>query len=162
MDKVSLVAPLRQAKAEKDKRAGKAGKVAPVNVVADVLENVRVSLDPGLTKAGLDVAKEALGKDDTEKAEQSLTAVMVSLSYSLIEVELPLDRARENLMLANAAIEDNDTAEAKAVLAEVGRELDAYSKGAGEADRESIAALRKEMNELCALGGRCGQPRRRL
>lgn len=131
-------------------QAEETGKAAPVEVVDDVLENIRISLDLGLAKAGLDLAKEALDKGDTEKAEKALTAVMASLNYSLIELELPLERARENLMLAKTAIEDNDTTEAKAVLAEVGRELDAYSKGAGEADRAAISALRKEMDELSA------------
>ena len=148
LDKVSLIAPLRQAKAEKDKQTGETGKPAPVEVTCDVVENVRVSLDLGVAKAGLSVAKEKLAKDDTDSAERALAMVMASLSYSLIEAELPLDRARENLMLAKAAIEDKDTAEAKAVLAEVGRELDAYAKGANEADRAAIATLRKEMSEL--------------
>lgn len=148
LDKVSLIAPLRQAKAEKDKQTGETGKPAPVEVAGDVVENVRVSLDLGVAKAGLSVAKEKLAKDDTDSAERALAMVMASLSYSLIEAELPLDRARENLMLAKAAIEDKDTAEAKAVLAEVGRELDAYAKGANEADRAAIATLRKEMSEL--------------
>ena len=57
-------------------------------------------------------------------------------------------RARENLMLAKAAIEAGDKIEARAVLAEAGRELDVYAKGAGETDNKEISQLREEMKAL--------------
>ena len=140
LDKVSLVAPLRQAKAE--------GKTPAEAVVADELREVRVSLDLGVAKGGLDLAGIKLENDDIEGAEQALAAVMGSLHFSLLEVDLPLDRARENLMLAKAAIEEGDKIEARAVLAEAGRELNAYAKGTGETDNKEISQLREEMKAL--------------
>ncbi len=89
-----------------------------------------------------------LEKDDIEGAEQALAAVMGSLHFTLLEVDLPLDRARENLMLSKAAIEVGDKTEAKAALAEAGRELDAYAKDAGEADKKEISLLREEMQAV--------------
>ena len=140
LDKVSLVAPLRQAKAE--------GKTPAEAVVADELREMRVSLDLGMAKGGLDLAGIKLENDDIEGAEQALAAVMGSLHFSLLEVDLPLDRARENLMLAKAAIEEGDKIEARAVLAEAGRELNAYAKGTGETDNKEISQLREEMKAL--------------
>jgi len=145
LDKVSLVAPLRQAKAEQDKaKGGRAGEV----VAADALHEVRVTLDLGLAKGGLDLAGALLDKDDIEGSEKALAAVMDSLHFTLLSIDLPLDRARENLMLAKFAIEAGDTTEAKAALAEVRRELDVFAEGAGDADKKEVASLRDEMHAL--------------
>ena len=93
--------------------------------------------------------KEKLAKDNTESAASALAMVMAGLhSNSLIEIDLPLDRARENLILSKATIEDKDAVKAKSVLAEVEQELDADANAAGETDRKAMAALRAEMSEL--------------
>lgn len=148
LDKVSLMAPLRQAKAEQDKVTKAEGKTPSEAVAVDELREVRVTLDLGLAKSGLDQAGIKLEADDTEGAEQALAAVMDGLHFTLLDVDLPLDQARENLMLAKAAIEDGDTTEAKAALTEAGRELDTYAKGAGETDKKEISALQEEMRTL--------------
>lgn len=149
LDKVSLVAPLRQAKLEKDKAAKAGGKTTPADAVTeDELREVRASLDLGLAKDGLDLAGTRLEKGDLEGAEQALAAVMDSLHFTLLAVDLPLDQARENLMLAKAAIERDDTAEAKTALAIAGRELDVYAKDANKADKKAISKLRDEMKPL--------------
>lgn len=150
LDKVSLMAPLRQAKAEQDKAAKVAGELPAEAVAADELREVRVTLDLGLTTGGLELARARLDKDDLGGAEAALKAVMGSLDFRLLEVDLPLDRARENLMLAKTDIEAGDTAGAEVVLAEAGRQLEGYAEGASEADKAEIKGLRKEMKDLTA------------
>lgn len=146
LDKVSLMAPLRQAKA--DKAAKTEGKTPTEAVEGDALREMRVTLDLGLAKGGLELASANLDKDDIEGAEQALATVMDSLNFTLVEVDLPLDQARENLMLAKAAIEDGDTLEARAALTEASQLLDQFNDDANEADKAEIKSLQKEMKAL--------------
>jgi hypothetical protein len=139
-DKVSLVAPLRQAKAE--------GKAPAEVVAADELREVRVSLDLGLAKAGVDMAKTKLEKRRSRGRGAGPGGGHGQPAFHPDGGRSTQNQVRENLMLAEVAIEAGDTADAKAALAEAGRELDAYAKDTGEADKKAIARLRDEMKAL--------------
>lgn len=150
LDKVTLVAPLHHAKAEKSKERGEESDAIHMGVVDDELRNTRVTLDLRLAKAGLQVARENLDKGDIEAAGQGLAVVLDSVQFAVITVDVPLHRAQKNLMMAKAALEYGDKNTAQALLAEVDEDLDVYAKGVSKTRKKAINELRNEIKALSA------------
>ncbi len=148
LDEVSLLTPLHRAMAAR-RRAGRATGAPGAEIVAnDELRDVQILFDVGLASDALDLAATRLAKNDTKGADQALASVSQGLYFVELDVTLPLERARDNLMLAKAAIDKGDNEEARAALAAAKRELDAYARKAGEDEKKAIAQLQKEMRTL--------------
>ncbi len=150
LDKVTLVAPLHYARAEKSKQRGEENGAPAAGVADDELRDTRVTLDLERARAGLQLAREKLDKGDAEAAGHGLEVVLDSVQFAVVTVDVPLHRAQENLMLAKAALERGDKREARALLAEVDEDLEAYAKDASKTREKAIDELRKEMKALSA------------
>lgn len=147
LDKVSLMAPLRQARSEKTQPNKDSGTEV---IAADDLDAVEASLDLGLATDALALADEKLSSGDLVATDQALAAVLGSLVFSAVEVDLPLENARDNLMLAKSAIQADNREEAKAALAQTENELDRYAGEATKSEKKDIARLRTEVDALYA------------
>lgn len=102
-------------------------KSAPVTVDQAGEQYTFVGLDLGKVRARLDAAKSALSENNPTAAAGSLDRIGRELVVMTVKKEYPLLAARENLGLAELAIQNGRYTEAAAALKEAGTTLDQYA-----------------------------------
>jgi YfdX protein len=90
-----------------------------------------VGLDVQQAKEHLTAAKQAIERNEFDKADQALAAVQTGVVVSSVASDLPLVQARDNMTLARSAANRGDYKEAQAALTSASRALDNYSNGNG-------------------------------
>ena len=98
---------------------------AVVHQVAGDYTDVAVSTK--VAQVNLEAAKHALEDGNLKRADLALADVQDGVSIQEIEANMPLARARENLILARSAAEKGNYSEAHAALASASRALVNYS-----------------------------------
>jgi len=145
LDKVSLLAPLQHARSE----AARKNKVVGEPVVADVsLHDTQVSLDTALAMAGLKAAKKKLEEGKLLEADLALGEVQESVFVSTVTDELPLDRAREDLLLARKNVDQGHLKKARADLDSAMASLKKFEATAAKVLADNSEALRDEIGDL--------------
>jgi hypothetical protein len=145
LQKVAVMAPIEAAKKAAQKDAAAAG----VPVAVDVqLVHTRTDLNVALAEAGLRAAKDALQKEDGKTADSALAAIQTGVIFGYTKVDLPLEKVRENLMLAKALVDAGKAKEARAALEVTGDALEEYEKSAGQNRAKDAKGLRAEVEKL--------------
>lgn len=132
---ISILDPVR---AEHQARNQTANQGATVHQVAGDYTDVTVSTAVAATN--LEAAKTALENNNLKRADQALADVQEGVSIEEVEANMPLSRARENLILARSALENKNYTEASADLALASHALANYatSNGSHAAQAKSI------------------------
>ncbi|HSF08057.1 MAG TPA: YfdX family protein [Nitrospirales bacterium] len=144
LDEISSLGPVIAAKNEQAKQDKSA-----IPVVEDVrIRYTRAELNVALAKVGLEQAKKALKSENTEKADDALAAIQTGVTLNYAEIDLPLEEARKNLLLAQGMIEHNQAKEARAALEEASEDLKQYEKSIGELRGEKVKHLRQEIRDV--------------
>jgi len=102
-----------------------------------------IALDTNAAKTDLQAAKDDLAKNDAGAADLKLAAVQQSVALASSEENRPLVKARENLGLAESAMMNNNSREAKATLTAAANALDSYAQNNSakhSADAKSLSA----------------------
>lgn len=146
LDRVSLSAPLQAASDAKRDEAGDADE--PESVKDEKLDFVSMSLEMNTAKSRLAEADAALREGKSGVAKAALLDVLGSVRFSLVTVDLPLERAQDNLMLAKAELESGNKAAARKLLAEAADAIDAY---AGNKGQSAVAARNELRDEIKAM-----------
>ena len=108
--------------------------------VQDVVGNfTSVDLDIRLAQDHLTAAKQALEKGDFGGADAALKAVQDGVDVASVSVDLPLARARENLILARESAMSGDQRETKVALRDAARSLREYARFGGSHSSQASA-----------------------
>lgn len=134
---ISILGPVR---AEQNARNRKSAHGAVVHEVAG--DYTRVSVSTTVAKNGLDAAKAALQKREWKRADGALADVQDGVQMESIESDMPLSRARENLILARLAVRQDHYSEATAALQSAAKALSQY-----EAEGGSHVSEAKQMQQ---------------
>jgi YfdX protein len=166
LEKVTLMAPLMAAKQEAAQNGGAAhgsmagkqsqqpsteqssqpSRAAMTPVVAGVeLHHTHIMFDVSAAKEHLQAAKQALNNDKYKAADGALAAVQRGVNFAHVEVDLPLLRARENLMLAKAHVQAGQVQDARMTLEAVTQALQQYEQRADKARASQVQSLQKEI-----------------
>ncbi len=146
LDEVSALGAVLVAKREQAKKVE-----STVPVIQDVrLRYTRAELNIALAKLGLEHAKKALNADQVEKANEVLAAIQTGVVLNYAEIDLPLEEARRNLLLAQGMAAHNELKEARAALEEASEALEEYEKNVGESRGEKVKVVRGEIQELAS------------
>jgi hypothetical protein len=141
LQRVAIMAPVEAAK--------KAAADPGVPVAVDVgLVHTRTDLNVALAEAGLRAAKDALQKEDAKAADSALTTIQTGVIFGYTKVDLPLEKVRENLMLAKTLVDSGKAKEARAALEVAGDALAEYEKGAGQNRAKEAKDLQAEIEKL--------------
>jgi hypothetical protein len=166
LEKVTLMAPLMAAKqeaAKNDRAAHKSmsgqqsqqssseqpsqpSRSAMTPVVAGVeMRHTHIMLDVSAAKEHLQAAKHALSNDKYEAADGALAAVQRGVGFAYVEVDLPLLRARENLMLAKAQVQAGQVQDARMPIESAAQALERYAPRADKPRAAQVQSLQKEI-----------------
>jgi hypothetical protein len=172
LEKVTLMAPLMAAKQEAAKNGGGAhndmsgqssqqsasgqpsqtslaahpSQSAMTPVVAGVeMHHTHIMLDVSAAQEHLQAAKQALNNDKYEAADGALAAVQHGVSFAYVEVDLPLLRARENLMLAKSQVKAGQVQDARTTLETAAQALQQYGQRADQSRASQVKSLQKEI-----------------
>ena len=169
LEKVTLMGPLMAAKQEAGKNGGGGHKSMPgqpsqsgqpsrpssveqpsqsamTPVVAGVeLHHTHIMLDVSAAKEHLQAAKQALNNNKYEAADGALAAVQRGVNFAYVEVDLPLLRARENLMLAKAQVQAGQVQDARMLLEAAAQALETYAQHADKSRASQVQSLQKEI-----------------
>jgi len=141
LQRVSVMAPVEAAK----KEASKSG--VPVAVDVELI-HTRADLNVDLAREGLQAAKDSIQKDDSRTADNALASIQTGVIFNYAKMDLPLEKIRENLLLAKNLVDVGKNKEAKAALDVAGDALMDYEKGAGVSRASESKALREEIQKL--------------
>lgn len=140
---ISFLTPIR---AEQNARTAAAAshehpsttKPAAVHQVAGSYTNVAVNTT--VAKNNLAAAQAALAKGELVTADAALADVQEGVKIEATESNMPLARARENLILARSAVRHNNYTEAKVSLEAASQALATYERngGAHAADAKTL------------------------
>ncbi len=111
-----------------EKKSRKAGATA-VNEVAG--EYSQVTVNTTVAENALAAAAFALKKGDWKTADAGLSDVQDGVQIESVKADLPLARARENLVLARQAARDGHYSEARATLESTSKALSTYAAEGG-------------------------------
>lgn len=129
---VSILNPVR---AEQAARHSNLKSVATVHQVAGDYTDVAVNTT--VAEKNLAAARTALNEGKLKLADQALADVQEGVSIEEVEANMPLARARENLILARAAAEKDNYSEVHAALASSSKALSNYSEAGGQHANEA-------------------------
>lgn len=144
LERAALLAPVKAARIEAREAAGE----APTAVVDVGLVHTRAELDVDAARVRLEAALSALKDREHEAADDLLAAVQTSVRLTRVEIDLPLERARTNLMLARDRLDEGRLEDARLALRVAIDALADYEAAAQASRAEEAAALRGEMAEL--------------
>jgi hypothetical protein len=105
-----------------------------------------ISVDMAGAKAHLAAAKAALQKDNFQQADSALAAVQNGVMLTSIESDLPLVRARQNLVLAKTMAQQGRAADAAPSLKAAADALQEYENTPGVQHASEAEQLRQEIN----------------
>ncbi len=123
---VSILKPVQ---AEQASRHANLKNVATVHQVAGDYTDVTVNTT--VAEKNLSAAHTALDEGNLKLADQALADVQEGVSIDEVEADMPLARARENLILARSAAEKGNYTEAHAALTAASKALSNYSSEGG-------------------------------
>lgn len=119
-----------------------------------VVQDVRgrftaVGLDVQAAKDHLMAAKQAIDQNEWQQADAALSAVQNGLVVTTVKADLPLLRARENLVLARDSAENGHFGETHAALTAASRSLKEYanSQGSHAADARTLESQIDSYNQ---------------
>lgn len=182
LEKVTLMAPLMAAKQEAARNGGAAhpsrsgaqaqpspaeqpsqsSRTAMTPVVAGVeAHSTQIMLDVSAAEQHLQAAKRALNNDKYEAADGALAAVQRGVSFAFVEVDLPLLRARENLMLAKTHAQAGQVQDARMTLQAAAQALETYAQRADKSRAPQAQSLQQEIEDYAQQLPQQGQPTRR-
>lgn len=146
LNRVLLEAPLSEVReqAKKERSA-----TEPV-IASTAIEELRVDLDVPRAKANLMAAKKELQQGQLEAADLALVGAEKSVILSVSVAELPLERVRDNLMLASNNVADADFQGARVALAAAADDLKRFAE---TATKEAGDKARDLANKIAALSG---------
>lgn len=106
-------------------------------------------LDPSLAKTHLQAAQQALANGNTQLADQALKGVEDSVILVSVGSDLPLLRARDNLVLARMDVRHGHFQKAQLDLQAACRALDTYAKDGGSysGQAETVRAEIQNFNQ---------------
>jgi YfdX protein len=140
-----VVAEHNSRKALQQKVANNNNGPAVVHQVAG--EYTRVMLDTNIAKKALATAEYDLGMADWNGADRALSEVQEAVGIESVKSDMPLSRARENLILARFAVRQKNYSEAKDSLEAASRALAAYVAEGGT-HAEQAKDLEQPIREL--------------
>jgi len=182
LEKVTLMAPLMAAKKEaarsgdaahpsssgKQAQPSSAAQPSPSSqaamtpVVPGVeAHSTRIMLDVSAAEEHLQAAKRALNEDRYEAADGALAAVQRGVNFAFVEVDLPLLRARENLMLAKTHMQAGEVQDARMTLEAASQALETYAQRADKSRASQVQGLQQEIENYAQQLPQQGQPTRR-
>ncbi|HXH14291.1 MAG TPA: YfdX family protein [Alphaproteobacteria bacterium] len=182
LEKVTLMAPLMAAKKEAARSGGTAhpsrsgkqaqpscaeqaspsSQAAMTPVVAGVeAHSTRIMLDVSAAEGHLQAAKRALNEDRYKAADGALAALQRGVTFAFVEVDLPLLRARENLMLAKTQMKAGEVQDAWATLEAAAQALETYAQQADKARASQVQSLQQEIENYAQQLPQQGQPTKR-
>ena len=123
LDDTSTLGPMLSAKKGKPQPNTN----APITVDDAAVQYTFVGLDLDKAKSRLEAAKTALHNNNPQAASDSLAAIGTDLEVETKDADLPLLAARENLGLAQTAVQKRQYKEANAALKEASIDVDKYS-----------------------------------
>ena len=147
LEKVQVLAPIKVAKEEEAIRAQETlgGQAVPVEVE---LVNTRADLNVQLAKKGLEKAQTALTDNQVKEADRALVHIQTGVLFRFAEIDLPLETARKNIMLAKTFVEEEQYDEARFAMDVASDALENYEIRAGEHRAAEVKQLREDMNTL--------------
>ena len=155
LERAALLSPVKDAKIDAQDDATQATAVVDVELV-----HTRAELDIDLARLHLDAALAEIKGRDFEAAVASLGAIQTGVRLSRVEIDLPLERARSNLMLARDRVDEGRLEDARFALRVAMDALDDYQAMAQEARAKEASALKAEMARLQnTLQGNAGKAR---
>jgi hypothetical protein len=113
--------------------------LAPVTVRSNDAQYTYLAIDLNKAKARLDAAKLALRNKNTQAAEDSLSAIGTDLVASTDATDVPLLTAREDLALAQRALQAKQLTAAAADLHQASTSLKSYDSPGHAADAQRLA-----------------------
>jgi hypothetical protein len=143
---ISILAPVRAEQQARNNQRPEA-----VQQVAG--DYTRALVSTPVAKNGLDAAKAAVDKQDWKTADAALSDVQDGVQVESFESDMPLSRARENLILARAAVRQGHYTEASAALNGAAKALSNYEPQGGAHSSEA----RQMQHEIEKLGGNIAQ-----
>ena len=108
-------------------------------------EYTSVWLNAKAAKAQLQSANDALKNGDMQAADRALEGVQRSVVLEFVAADMPLLKARENLMLARRSANSGNYAQAHSALQAASNALSTYEK-AGSAHATDAQKLRSEID----------------
>jgi len=108
-----------------------------------------VTFNVKMARNHLEAAKQALDKGDTKTANDALSAVQDAVVEESVATDLPLVKARENLMLSRTAAIQGDYKEAHAALQSASNSLATYAQENGSHANDA-KQLRSEIDNYNA------------
>lgn len=145
LQQVAVMAPIEAAKKEVQKESSKAGTPMTVDMQ---LVHTEADLNVDLAQAGLQAAQNALQRKDLKFADNALRTVQSGVIFTYFKMDLPLEKARENLIIAKNLVEEGKNKEARAALDLAGDALQDYEKGVGENRAKKAQELRDQIQNL--------------
>ncbi len=130
-DETSTLGPVAAARKGKQQPNAKSTtkSYTPVTVDQASGEFTFMGLDLDKAKTRLDAAKAALNNGNTQSASDSLAAVETDLVMETEQANFPLLAARENLGIAESALQDGHVKETGAALKEAAKDLNTFAAG---------------------------------
>jgi hypothetical protein len=150
---VSILSPIRmEQNTRKQSRASNKQPAAQVSTGNAVVHEVagdytRVMVSTVVAKNGLDAAKAALAMSDWKTAEDALSDVQEGVQIQSVKSDMPLSEARENLILARAAVRQGRYAEAKTALDTAAKSLSEY-EAEGAPHASEAKSLQPQIEDL--------------
>ena len=121
------------------KPAAASNAVTPVTVRSNDAQYTYVAIDLNKALARLNAAKTALRNKNTQAAEDSLAAIGTDLIATTDATDVPLLTAREDLALAQQALQAKDMTAASTDLHQASTSLKAYDRPGHSADAQRLA-----------------------
>lgn len=146
-DQSSTLAPMMAQRKDAGKQPGKH---EPVTVQAAATQYTFVALDLRKVERRLVAAQSALQQNQLQPADQSLSHIADELVVMKVEGEYPLLAARENLGLAEVAIQSGHYQEASAALKEASVTLDQYASSKASHRPYEAKSLSKRIAAMSA------------
>ena len=150
---ISFLQPViaeQNAKAEANGHTGmqKASTNQTPMVVHQVAGNYTdVAVSTKVAQVNLQAAKQAVEAGNLKRADLALADVQGGVSIDSIEANMPLARARENLILARSAAERGNYAEVHDALATARRALEHYCNNQGAPHAADAKALAQQIKD---------------
>lgn len=120
---------------------GTADRTRPQAIQGVAGEYTNVYLDTSVTTQHLDEARTALQHGDPDAADKALASIQSAVTSETIAANLPLIRARENLIIAAEQVRAKDYSAAQVTLGVAVKALEDYANGFGAAHAADARAL---------------------
>jgi flagellin-specific chaperone FliS len=137
-----VIAEQNGREANENRQSAKAGEQVVHQVSGDYTD---VAVSTTVAQQNLATAKTALQQKSFQLADKALADVQQGVSMQMIEANMPLAKARENLILARSAAEKGDYAEVHAALQSASKALATYAS-AGRPHSADANSLKQQID----------------